>query len=166
MKKLVLLLSGLWLLVAGAVEAKYVMPKDSLPAKEKQAGRKARYQLRNLDKDGDGKLSLEEFKSRKLSREDRRIIRRQKKEGTYKSPEEMFREIDVDGTGYIDAGQMADFYAGKKPEPKAKPVETPTEDNGTAGEKTPAAEAAEGNDAGAGLEAEKNLPDGENLLAN
>ena len=119
MKKLVLLLSGLWLLVAGAVEAKYVMPKDSLPAKEKQAGRKARYQLRNLDKDGDGKLSLEEFKSRKLSREDRRIIRRQKKEGTYKSPEEMFREIDVDGTGYIDAGQMADFYAGKKPEPKA-----------------------------------------------
>ena len=103
MRNFFFLISGLWLLTAGVVEAKYVMPKDSLPAKEKQAGRKARYQLRNLDKDGDGKLSLEEFKSRKLSREDRRIIRRQKKEGTYKSPEEIFKEIDVNGKGYIDA---------------------------------------------------------------
>lgn len=157
MKKLVLLLSGLWLLAAGAVEARYVMPKDSLPAKEKQAGRKARYQLRNLDKDGDGKLSLDEFKNRKLSREDRRIIRRQMKEGNYKSPEEMFKEMDVDGAGYIDAGQMADFYAGKKPEPKVRSEKVPAEDSERAGEE---------NDAGTDSKAEKNPPDGENLLAN
>ena len=129
MKKLFLLLSGFWLLAAGVVEAKYVMPKDSLPAKEKQAGRKARYQLRNLDKDGDGRLNLEEFKSRKLSREDRRIIRRQKKEGTYKSPEEIFKAMDVDNAGYVTPEQMADFYAGKEPR-SVKAKESKNDDAG------------------------------------
>ena len=144
MKKFFLILAGMSFLSAGWVEAKYVMPKDSLPAAERQARKKSGYQMRTLDKDGDGKLSLEEFKSRKLSREDRRIIRRQKKEGTYKSPEEIFKAMDADKGGYITLEQMTDFYAGREPQP--------TKQNEPEGA------------ASSGAENEKNAPEAEKSL--
>lgn len=75
-------LSGLSVLIllgmAGVAEAKYVFPPDhQVKSRSEEI---AEYQMKEYDKDGDGALSLEEFEKRfeKLTREDRRNIRRNK----------------------------------------------------------------------------------------
>ena len=80
--------------------------------KLKAARKKLRlYQMKEYDEDGDGVLSLEEFEKRfdKLTREDRRNIRRNKKNGTYQSPEEQFKAMDKNGDGKVDERERAEY---------------------------------------------------------
>ena len=71
----------------------------------------AAYQMREYDKNDDGQLSLEEYESRfeNLTREDRRNIRRNKKNGTYKTPEEQFKEMDKNNDGFVDEQERAEY---------------------------------------------------------
>ena len=106
-------LSGLSVLIllgmAGVAETKYVYPNDN---QEKRSSEEiAEYQMKEYDKDGDGALSLEEFEKRfeKLTREDRRNIRRNKKNGTYQTPEEQFKAMDKNNDGLVSEKERADY---------------------------------------------------------
>ncbi len=107
MKYLVVLV-GVWLL-SGQAWGKYTFP-EGMPVKSRSE-EIASYQMREYDKDKDGKLSLEEYESRfdNLTREDRRNIRRNKKNGTYKTPEEQFKEMDKDKDGFVDEQERAEY---------------------------------------------------------
>lgn len=106
-------LSGLSVLIllgmAGVAEAKYVFPPDhQVKSRSEEI---AEYQMKEYDKDGDGALSLEEFEKRfeKLTREDRRNIRRNKKNGTYQTPEEQFKEMDTNKDGFVDEKERSEY---------------------------------------------------------
>ena len=106
-------LSGLSVLIllgmAGVAEAKYVFPPDhQVKSRSEEI---AEYQMKEYDKDGDGALSLEEFEKRfeKLTREDRRNIRRNKKNGTYQTPEEQFKAMDKNNDGLVSEKERADY---------------------------------------------------------
>ena len=106
-------LSGLSVLIllgmAGVAEAKYVFPPDhQVKSRSEEI---AEYQMKEYDKDGDGALSLEEFEKRfeKLTREDRRNIRRNKKNGTYQTPEEQFKAMDKNNDGLDSEKERADY---------------------------------------------------------
>ena len=97
------------LLWCGEMCAKYTFP-EGMPV-QSRSEEIAAYQLREYDKDNDGKLSLEEFENRfdNLTREDRRNIRRNKKKGIYKTPEEQFKEMDKNGDGLVDEQERAEY---------------------------------------------------------
>ena len=91
------------------VSAKYTFPEGAnVKTRSEEI---AAYQMREYDKDKDGLLSLEEFEARfdKLTREDRRNIRRNKKNGTYKTPEEQFKEMDKNKDGVVDGTERAEY---------------------------------------------------------
>ena len=106
-------LSGLSVLIllgmAGVAEAKYVFPPDhQVKSRSEEI---AEYQMKEYDKDGDGALSLEEFEKRfeKLTRDPRRNIRRNKKNGTYQTPEEQFKAMDKNNDGLVSEKERADY---------------------------------------------------------
>lgn len=108
MKKLTLMTLGL-IFAATIVEAKYTFPKDAnVKSRSEEI---AAYQMKKLDKDGDGSLSQEEFEKRfeTLSREDRRNIRKAKENGTYMTPEEQFKAMDTNKDGKVDEQERAVF---------------------------------------------------------
>ena len=80
--------------MAGIAEAKYNAPEGIVSRSDKIAN----WQLGELDADGDGKLSLDEFKRKteNYGRDERRNVRRAKKEGIYMSPEQQFKAADTD----------------------------------------------------------------------
>lgn len=90
-----------------AAEAKYNPPEGSLLRYQKVAI----YEMERLDKDKDGKLSREEFgaKAAKLSRTDRRNIRKAKKNGSYMSPSEQFEAMDKNNDDYITLDEFISF---------------------------------------------------------
>lgn len=100
---------GILLATTFAAEAKYVFPKDQ-PVRSRSE-EIATYQMKEYDTDGDGVLSQEEFEKRfdKLTREDRRNIRRNKKNGTFQSPEEQFKAMDKNNDGKVDERERAEY---------------------------------------------------------
>lgn len=104
-----LLLIGVGLVLSGIAEAKYNFPEGAnVKSRSEEI---ATYQMKELDADGDGTLSREEFEKRfeTLSREDRRNIRRAKKEGTYMTPEEQFKAMDTNKDGVVSMSERAAF---------------------------------------------------------
>ncbi len=105
MNKTVLILFGMiW---AVSAEAKYNFPeKANVKSRSEEI---AAYQMKELDEDADGVLTEEEFMKRfdMLSREDRRNIRRAKKDGVYLSPAEQFKAMDTNKDGKVSAAERA-----------------------------------------------------------
>lgn len=105
MKKVWLCGMGFLLMGATAIEAKYVAPDNVKSRGTKVSG----YMMKNQDGDGDGKLTLEEFKNHTMTKDMKQNIRQQKKKGVYKTPEEQFKIMDEDGDGKITAEDLAKF---------------------------------------------------------
>ncbi len=103
---LLVLWSALFFSVA---EAKYNAPAEGKVRSRSQEI--AAYQMREFDEDGDGALTAEEYERRfdKLTREDRRNLRRAQKEGNYMSPEEQFKAMDADEDGKVSEEERAIF---------------------------------------------------------
>lgn len=107
MKKSVILAFGLVIAFSAYVQAKYEAPPGIVTRSDKITN----WQLNELDEDGDGKLTLDEFKKKteNYGREERRNVRRAQKEGFYMSPEEQFKAMDKDKDGKVSDEEMADF---------------------------------------------------------
>ncbi len=92
-----------------AAEAKYNPPKD-VP-QVSYAQKIAVSEMNRLDKDGDGKLSPEEFgaKTRTYTRTEERNVRRARKKGLYQTPEQQFEAADADGDGFLTFGELSDY---------------------------------------------------------
>ena len=85
--------------MAGIAEAKYNAPEGIVSRSDKIAN----WQL--------GKLSLDEFKRKteNYGRDERRNVRRAKKEGIYMSPEQQFKAADTDEDGFLSDSELAEF---------------------------------------------------------
>lgn len=105
MKKFFALIIGLT--IAGIAEAKYNAPAGVVSRSDKIAN----WQMGELDTNGDGKLSLDEFKRKtdNYGRDERRNVRRAKKEGIYMSPEQQFKAADSDKDGFLSDAELAEF---------------------------------------------------------
>lgn len=70
------------------------------------------YQIAQYDKDDDGRLSAEEFgakDARKLTRDERRQIRKAKKEGIYQNTTDQFTTIDENSDGFLSVKELEKF---------------------------------------------------------
>ena len=63
----------------------------------------------DVDKDGD--LSLEEYQNFRMvrTRDDRRMERRARKNGTYVSPEDVFKRMDTNEDGVVTKDEMLEY---------------------------------------------------------
>lgn len=106
MKIMSVLLLPVLLLSFGA-EAKYVYPEGATTTTERKVNRR----INNYDADQDGELSLEEYKKFRevRTRDDRRMERRAKKDGSYVSPEDAFRAMDKNGDGVVSREEMLEY---------------------------------------------------------
>jgi hypothetical protein len=108
MKKIILMFAVFTALFAMNTEAKYNPPPEYVPHWK----RKAYNEFIRLDKDQDGKLSIEEFSAKhnkKMTREEQKIIRSAKKKGTYQTPEQQFQTMDTKDQGFITLDQFLPF---------------------------------------------------------
>lgn len=89
------------------VEAKYSYPEGAVTTTERKVNRR----IRNYDADKDGELSLEEYQNfRKVrTRDDRRMERRAKKKGVYVSPDEVFKQMDINKDGMVTKEEMMEY---------------------------------------------------------
>lgn len=88
-------------------EAKYNAPAGIVSRSDKIAN----WQMDKLDTNKDGKLSLDEFKRKveNYGRDERRNVRRAKKEGFYMSPEQQFKAADTDKDGFLSDAELSGF---------------------------------------------------------
>lgn len=102
-----LLLSAL--LAPIEANAKYNPPKD-VP-QVSRAQKIAVGEMTSLDKDGDGKLSPEEFKAKVQSytRIDEKNARRARKKGFYQTPDQQFKAADKDEDGFLTYKELSDY---------------------------------------------------------
>ena len=88
-----------------SAQAKYKTPADV-----KSVGTKtSNYIFYNQDVDKDGKLTLEEFKNQRMTKDVEQKNRLLKKKGLYKSPEEQFKIMDEDGDGKISPEDLSKY---------------------------------------------------------
>lgn len=111
MHKISLAVALFALTAAFAANAKYNPPKDVPYVSAAQ--RAAVAEVNNLDKDNDGRLSKEEFlsKNKSYTRYAEKNIRRAKKVGIYKNPEQQFAAADKDNDGYVTFKELSDYVA-------------------------------------------------------
>lgn len=62
-----------------------------------------------LNETKDGELTLEQYKKREITREDRRNERRDKKDGVYLTDEEKFKAMDTDADGKVNPEEMSEY---------------------------------------------------------
>lgn len=105
MKKTALILGLLTMLSTSVANAAYnKVPKGAMTYPQ----RVAMVQMNRLDKDGDLKLSPEEFggKTEYYGVEEKREIRRAQKKGTYVEPSEQFKLIDTNEDDFISLDEL------------------------------------------------------------
>ncbi len=74
--------------------------------------RETRSMLRRMGISGDDKeFTLSDLKNLKLSRREEKEIRAAKKNGTYKTPEEQFKEMDTNRDGKVNSAELQEYYA-------------------------------------------------------
>ena len=108
MKKFGFVLSLVIMVFASSALAKWNQPEDVPVATD----RDAKFHMGYMDDDGDGKVTVDNYKKRfeNMTREDRRVMRKERKKGIYKSPEERFKLMDADEDGFVTEEEMAKFY--------------------------------------------------------
>lgn len=99
---------------SGLALAKYTAPEGIVSRSDKIAN----WQVNELDADKDGKLTVDEYKQKteNYSREERRNVRKAKKEGKYMTPEEQFKAMDKDKDGKVSNEEMAEFVKKQREE--------------------------------------------------
>lgn len=107
MKKIIFILTIIFSL---NVQAKYIQPEGVATLGDKNA----RYQFNYLDTKKIGKITLEQYKNKRVTRDVRRQIKKDKDEGKYLSPEQEFNQMDTDQDGFITESDLAKFLNEKK----------------------------------------------------
>lgn len=112
-----LLLLAMLCVASGICEAKYTYSKGFPTGTE----RKVDWRMRNYDKDGIAGMSLEEYQDFRKARTyyERQLERRAKRDGSYVSPEDAFKQVDVDENGVLSRDELL-AYEKKKLEQKKK----------------------------------------------
>ena len=105
MKYLICLLMSCF--IFSIAEAKYVYPKGAKTGTERRVDKR----MKRYDSDGDGELSFEDYLRYRepRTREERRVERREKKKGTYVSPQEAFTKMDTDEDGVVTREEMLNY---------------------------------------------------------
>ena len=98
-------------LAAGQPEAKSYLSKSFEDKYQRMGDREANSMMRRMGIAEGGAFTLSDFENLKLSRREEKEIRAAKKNGTYKSPEEQFREMDTNRDGKVDRGELLVYYA-------------------------------------------------------
>jgi len=101
------LLLGVFLLFCGTAEALYTRPMGV----KSQSDWNAEYMFRYLDKDKDGRLSLDEYKQKNMTQDVKQFESLDKSMGIYRTPEEEFKMMDLAGTGYISVGDLSYYLS-------------------------------------------------------
>ena len=112
MQKLIGLAMILTVSASFPVAAVYEAAENGHTMYDRLGGDRARHlitELSPLDK----AVTKEQFLGRKLSRGERREIRREKKLGTYKAPEDEFNLIDANQDGKLDEAELKEYYTRK-----------------------------------------------------
>ena len=118
MKKFCVICSAL-LIAYSVAEAKPRMADNYVS----QYMQNAIYQIAQYDKDDDGRLSPEEFgakDTRKLTRDDRRQIRKAKKEGIYQNSTDQFATIDENADGFLTVKELEKYIKNQSERTKGK----------------------------------------------
>ncbi len=59
----------------------------------------------------DDKMTLEQFKNRAITRQDRRHMRKDQKAGNFKTDDEKFKEMDEDEDGFVTRDEMYKYIS-------------------------------------------------------
>lgn len=105
MKKILFALFFVTIFCNNAV-AKYNPPEDVSNTRSNVIAN--RY-FNKLSESDDGKMTFEEYQKRPITREDRRNMRQDQKDGKYLSDQERFKAMDTDGDGLVSREEMADY---------------------------------------------------------
>lgn len=120
MKLLLVLMISLF---SFGANAKYKAPEGSFNSFKNEADYVANRNIRELNKDGVDGLTLQEFKSRKITRDEEKAIRKQKKEGKYISPDEQFKKMDADEDGVLSEEEMGKYLSENKYDNRRKTLD-------------------------------------------
>lgn len=107
MIKFIAVLFSVLLAFTQVVEAKYKNPEG----RSKSIQTTNRY-FNILNDSKDGEMTLEQYKARDLTRNDRRNMRKDKKNGVYISDEERFNAMDIDADGVVTKEEMQTYIKG------------------------------------------------------
>ncbi len=113
MKKFFLAVAGCTFflcLTAGLAGAKSYVSKSFEDKYQRMGDREARSMMRRMDIAEGEEFTLSDFKNLKLSRREEKEIRAARKEGTYKTPEEQFKEMDTDRNGKVNREELEAYY--------------------------------------------------------
>lgn len=104
-------LAFLFCLAAGQTEAKSYVSKSFEDKYQRMGDREANSMMRRMGIAEGGEFTLSDFKNLRLSRREEKEIRAAKKNGTYKSQEEQFREMDTNRDGKVNRDELLAYYA-------------------------------------------------------
>lgn len=115
MKKFFLMLAAGAVLsggVFGQAGAKSYLSRSFEDKYQRLGERETRSMLRRMGiSDDDKEFTLSDLKNLKLSRREEKEIRAAKKNGTYKTPEEQFKEMDTNRDGKVNGAELQEYYA-------------------------------------------------------
>lgn len=90
-------------------EAKYNPPEGNYPS---VGAIESNMRFKNMRVKNEKGMTLQQYKSQKQTREDRKNERRDREDGVYKTPEERFKEMDADEDGFVTKEEMAGYIDG------------------------------------------------------
>ncbi|MDD4556893.1 MAG: hypothetical protein PHE89_06180 [Alphaproteobacteria bacterium] len=103
MKKIIPLMFCLTVFCASPVFAKFNPPPEGYRT---ISDKMTDGYFNKLNETQDGKMTLDEYKARDLTREDRRNMRKDQKSGNYKTDAQVFEEMDEDKDGFVTKEEM------------------------------------------------------------